>query len=430
MSDIGRIHRKEYELDVGRTRGESRAGRVPAGGGTKKTQSRQASAGNSRKPAAGKQAVRTVDPVIIAQAPGRIHFLGEHGDPFAGLYLSAAIDRWIKVAVSARKDNSLRFYAADLGERKRTTFINLKYKREDRWANYIKVAIPIFAKLGFPVKGLNFTVSGDIPQQIGLASSSAIEVAAAVALRGLFHAKISDKELVRLLTESHLSFFEENPNPVDYLVGLTARNNQLLIIDELSLSVIKIKSPFSRCKFILMDSRVPRFGVDTELAVRREKLKTGLEMLAQGREGASFREFATMDLLDSMGNLPEEIRRRSLHVVQEIRRVLDAEDYLARADLPGFSRLIFHSHESLRDLYEVSCPEIDWMVKRAQETAGVLGARMMGQGFGGCTYTIIKNEAVKGYRERLDDYERIFGFHPAIYEVKLATGSRVVKNNR
>jgi galactokinase len=352
--------------------------------------------------------------------------LGEHGDPFAGLYLSAAIDRWIKVAVSARKDNSLRFYAADLGERKRTTFINLKYKREDRWANYIKVAIPIFAELGFPVKGLNFTVSGDIPQQVGLASSSAIEVAAAVALRGLFHAKISDRELVKQLSAAHLSFFEENPNPADYLIGLSARNNQLLLVDESSLTVTKIKSPFSRCKIILMDSRVPRFGVDTELAVRREKLKAGLEMLAPGRE-ASFREFATMDIMDSMGHFPEEIRRRSLHVVQEIRRVLDAADYLARADLPGFSRLVFHSHESLRDLYEVSCPEIDWMVKRAQETVGVLGARMTGQGFGGCTYTIIKNEAVKGYRERLDDYERIFGFHPAIYEVKLATGSRVVK---
>ncbi|MDR0456706.1 MAG: galactokinase [Treponema sp.] len=426
MLDIGPIHRREYEIDIGRTRGESRPGRTPAGDSRKKTPSSRASAGNSRKPAAGKQAAKAVEPVIIAQAPGRIHFLGEHGDPFAGLYLSAAIDRWMKVAVSARKDSSLRFYAANLGERKRTTLINLKYKREDRWANYIKAVIPLFIELGYPVKGLNFTVSGDIPQQIGLASSSAIEVAAAVALRGFFRAKISDRELVKRLAAAHVSFFEENPNLADYLIGLSARNDQLLIVDESSLSVTKIKSPFSRCKFILMDSRVPRLGVDTELAARRDELKAGLEMLSQGREGASFREFATMDIMDSMGNLPEEIRRRSLHVVQEIRRVLDAGDYLQRADLPGFSRLIFHSHESLRDLYEVSCPETDWMVKRAQETIGVLGARMTGQGFGGCTYTIIKNEAVKGYRERLDDYERIFGFRPGIYEVKIATGSRIV----
>ena len=385
MLDIGPIHRREYEIDAGRS-----------------------------------------DSVVVAQAPGRMHLLGEHGEPFGGLYLSAAIDRWVKVAISPRKDNSVRFYAPDLNERKRTTFVNLKFKREDRWANYIKVAIYIFMGLGVPMKGMNFTLMGTIPQQIGLASSSAIEVAAAVALRGFLRVKMSDRELIRRLSASHLSFLEEESRPADYLIGLLARNGYLLIVDEPNMTVTKIKSPFSRCKFILMDSRVPRLGVEAELAARREDLKAGLEMLSQGREGANFREFAEMDLMNSMGNFPEEIRRRSLHVVQEIRRVLDAGDYLARADLAGFSRLIFHSHESLRDLYEVSCPEIDWMVKRAQETDGVLGARMTGQGFGGCTYTIIKNEAVNGYRERIDDYERIFGFHPGIYEVKLATGSKVV----
>jgi galactokinase len=385
MLDIGPIHRREYEIDAGRS-----------------------------------------DSVVIAQAPGRIHFLGEHGGAFGGLYLSAAIDRWIKVAITPRRDNSVRFFAPDLGERKRTTLANLKYKREDRWANYIKTAIFLFSGLEVPMKGMNFTVIGDIPPQIGLASSSAIEVAAAVALRGFLHVKMTDQELFRHLVAAHRSFFEEEPRAADYLVGLSARSGHFLIVDEPNLMVTRIPSPFSRCKIILMDSRVPRLGAETELAARQDTLAKGLEMLAQGREGANFRDFAAMDLMNSMGNFPEEIRRRSLHVVQDIRRVLDAGDYLMRADLPGFSRLIFHSHESLRDLYEVSCPEIDWMVKRAQETEGVLGARMMGHGFGGCTYTIIKNEAVNGYRQRLDDYERIFGFHPGIYEVKITTGSKVV----
>jgi galactokinase len=450
MLDIGLIHRKEYELDVGRSRGEFRPVRGSAGASKGEKQPQQLLKGKkgaaktaippqkskvkrltdpiTSKKNAAKTVTEVHNPVVVAEAPGRIHFLGEHGSPFAGLYLSAAIDRWIKVAVNSRKDNSLRFYAADLSERKRTTLVNLKYKREDRWANYIKVAIHVFTELGYSFKGLNFTIVGNIPQQIGLGASSAIEVAAAVALRELLHAKVSDKNLIKQLAASHLAFFEDSPPVADYLIGLSARNNQLLLVDEPGMTAAKIKSPFSRCKFILMDSRVPQLGVQAELEARREALKSGLEMLAQGREGASFREFAAMDLMDSMGDFPEEIRRRSLHVVQEIRRVLDAGDCLARADLAGFSRLIFHSHESLRNLYEVSCPEIDWMVKRAQETAGVLGARMTGQGFGGCTYTIIKNEAVNGYRERLDDYERIFGFRPGIYELKIATGSRIIRN--
>jgi galactokinase len=452
MLDIGPVHRREYISDTGRAGTPSAGNSTVKKGGVrvvnaKSSKKGTAYKGNTTSPKGTASKGSTVSKgkgaskgggapkgcddvskqVVIAQAPGRLHLLGEHGYPGAGLYLSAAIDRWVKVAVSARKDSSLRFYAADLGERKRTTLANLKFKREDRWANYIKVAIHVFAKLGFPVKGANFTVIGNIPQQIGLASSSAIEVASAVALKGLLHVKIDDMDLALRLADAHEFIFGKPGDLVDYITGLSARSDQFLVIDEQDLSVTKIKSPFSRCKIIIMDSRVPRLGIDRELDTRREDIKTGLAMLSQGREGASFREYAAMDLIESLGNLPEEIRRRSLHVVQEIRRVFGARDYLMRGDLPDFSRLVFNSHESLRDLYEVSCPEIDWMVKRAQETIGVYGARMTGQGFGGCTYTIIKNEMVSEFKSRLDDYERIFGFRPAIYEVKLAAGSKVVK---
>ena len=366
------------------------------------------------------------DTVVVAEAPGRIHFLGEHSEPNAGLFLSAAIDRWIRVAVSARKDSSLRFYAADLGERKRTTMINLKFKREDRWANYIKVGIHLFTELGFPIKGLNFSVVGDIPQQVGLASSAALEVAAATALKSFFRASMNDAEFLERLSAAHIAYFGKNGEDVNYLISTSARKDTLLIVDESTLEVQKISSPFSRYKILIMDSRVPRFGVENELNQRMEDIKKGMELLSQKREGASFREYATSDLVESMGDLPEEIRRRSMHVVQEIRRIYDADDALKRGDLKAFSRIIFHSHESLRDLYEVSCPEIDWLVKRAQEIDGVLGSRMTGQGFGGCTYTILKDSAVEEYKRRLEDYERIFGFHPVVYEVKLAPCRRLV----
>jgi galactokinase len=128
-----------------------------------------------------------------------------------------------------------------------------------------------------------------------------------------------------------------------------------------------------------------------------------------------------------MGDLPEDIRRCCLHVVQELRRIYGAEDALKQPDLPALSRIILHSHESLRDLYEVSCPEIDWLVKRAGEIEGVLGSRMTGQGFGGCTYTIIAEKAIGEYRRRLEDYERIFGFHPLIYNIRPAAGAALVK---
>ena len=385
MRDIGLIHRQEYELADDRS-----------------------------------------EPVAIAEAPGRIHFMGEHGEPSAGFFLSSAIDRYIQVAISMRKDNSLRFYAADLGERKRTTLVNLKYKREDRWANYLKVAIHIFAELGYPIKGLNFTVSGNIPQQVGLASSSAIEIATVIALKGLLKANITEKDILYRLTAAKTLFFCAGHSPVDYLIALSARKDQFLTVDEQSMRVKKVKSPLSKYKLLVMDSRVPRMGVDDELRQRRSEIRKGLNLLSGRNPEVSFRDFAATDLVESMGNLPEDIRRRCLHIVRELRRVNDAEDSLKRSDYSLFSKIIYHSHESLRDLYEVSCPEIDWLVKRAQEQDGVLASRMTGHGFGGCTYTFIRDDVVDVYKKRLEDYERIFGFHPVLYEMKLSGGTRLV----
>jgi galactokinase len=389
MMDIGPIHRKEYELDADRS-----------------------------------------EPVVIAEAPGRIHYLGEHGEPKAGLYLSSAINRCIRVAVSMRKDNSLRFFAADLGERKRTTLVNLKYKREDRWSNHIKVAIHIFAELGYPVKGLNFTITGDIPQQVGLASSSALEAAAAMALKGFFKAPVNEKDLLNRLVASKNLFFGGNFSLVDYLVIFQAKQDQFLLVDESVPEVKRIKSPLSKYKLLIMDSRVPRMGVEEELKQRGKDIQKGLELLSRKKQGATFRDYVTEDLVESMGNLPEELRRRSMHVVQEIRRVNDAGEALKAGDFSSLGKIFYHSHESLRDLFEVSCPETDWLVKRAQELEGAMGSRMTGQGFGGCTYTFIKESAIADYKKRLEDYERIFGFHPVIYEIRLATGARIIPEEK
>jgi len=388
MLNVGQIHRKEYEL-VGRS-----------------------------------------TPVVIGEAPGRVHFLGEQGEPESGFFLSAAIDRFINVAVSPRKDNSFRFFAADLVERKRSTLANLKYRREDRWANYLKTAVILFAEMGYPMKGLNFSFCGDIPQNIGLASSTAIEAAAAAALRSLLRIQISDMDLAQKLKDTHFAMFGNSTPLADYQVCLMARKDQFLILDISAGEVKKIKAPLAGFRILLVDSRVPRLGAERELASRRADTLKGLELLSQSREGISFKDFASTDLLESLGDFPEKIRRRSMHIVEEIHRVNEAADALERCDLALLSKIIYHSHESLRDLYEISCPEIDWLVKRAQEIEGAAGSRITGVGFGGCTYTIIRRELVETYKRRVEEYERIFGFRPVIYEVKLATGARVLPEKK
>jgi len=390
MLNIGQLHRREYELENDRTVS-----------------------------------------VVTAEAPGRVHFLGASAPSLVeetdhDFFLSAAIDRFINVAVSQRKDNSFRFYAADLNERKRSTLANLKYRREDRWANFLKPAIQLFCDLGCPMKGLNFSFCGDIPQHIGLASSTAIEIAAATALKSLLHVQLGDMEFAQKLKEAHETIFGGTAPLVDYLVCLLTRKDQFLAVDSSETEVRMIKSPFNNFRFLLVDSRVPRMGAEGEISSRRTDILKGLELLSQKSDGAEFKDYASTDLLEVMGHFPEQIRRRCMHIVQEIGRVDDASDALERADLASLAKIIYHSHESLRDLYEISCPEIDWLVKRAQEIEGAAGSRMTGIGFGGCTYTIIRRELVEEYKKRLEDYERIFGFRPAIYEVKLATRARVI----
>ncbi len=243
--------------------------------------------------------------------------------------------------------------------------------------------------MGCPIKGLNFSFCGNIPQQIALGSSTAIEVAAAVALRSLLRVQINETDLAQKLYEAHINFFGGEAFLADYQVCILARKNQFFFIDTSSGEILKIKSPFSQFCFLIVDSRVPRIGAEKELAARKADTEKGLEFLSHKLEGAAFKDFGSGDLLEVLGDFPEQIRRRTVHVVEEIRRIKDAVDALQRGDIVYFAKIIFRSHESLRDLYEISCPEIDWLVKRAQEIEGAAGARMTGLGFGGCIYTIL-----------------------------------------
>jgi galactokinase len=366
------------------------------------------------------------DKIIVGEAPGCLHYLGDHGQLKDALYLSSSIDRTVQVAISLRKDNSLRFFAADAGERKRTTLANLRYKREDRWSNYVKTALYLFAEMGCKVRGLNVTIFGNIPKHLSLAANQAIEIASALVLRRFFLSNLGDKELLSRISAAHTAFYENENKIVDYLCIMKARKNNFLVINEERLEVTRIKNPFTKYKIMLFDSRVPLIDVEAELRLRRKDIEKGFEILSKKRQGFSFKDYTSSDLDELMGSLNEETRRRSLFVVQEIARIHEVEKALAAKDEDAFARAIFHSHEGLRDMYDVSCPETDWLVKRAQETQGVLGSRLTGRGFGGCTYAIIRADMVDEYQKKFEDYERIFGFHPVTYEIQPAAAARVL----
>ena len=365
-------------------------------------------------------------PACVASAPATVKLLGEHTASSDGIVLAAAISSEMKVAISLRKDSSMRFFASDLGERKRASTGTLKYKREDRWANHVKSIYDYFSKLyDFQGKGINVTISGNVPQGLGLGISAAINMATALALKSVFGFSIRNEELAELTCKAQSVFMEKIVPVYDYLAGIAPGIR--------SLSIIDLRIPRRRAvqfldeswNLILTDSRVPRASAENELKQRIEDCKKCLQYIAP-RGGKTLRDVKMSDLDDLMGVLPESVRRRCIHIVEETARVLEAEDALAKQDAAAFGRIMNKSHASLRNHYEISCPEVDWLVKRSLEIDGILCSRMTGPGFGGCILSVMKIDALDEYRKRLEEYERIFGFRAQIYETSINGGMRVI----
>lgn len=365
-------------------------------------------------------------PGCVAFAPAVVKLLGEHTASNDGVVLAAAVSFEMKVAVSLRKDSSMRFFASDLNERKRASTGTLKYKREDRWANHIKSVYDYFSKIyDFEGKGINVTISGNVPPNLGLGISAAINMATAMAIKTIFGLNIKNEELAELACKGQSVFLEKNVPLYDYLACIAPGIRSLSIIDLRTSRRRAVQFLEDTWNLILTDSKVPRSSVEVELRQRVEDCKKCLQYLSP-RGNRTLRDIKISELDDLMGVLPESVRRRCIHVVEESSRVLEAEDALARQDAAAFGRIINKSHASLRNHYEISCPEIDWLVKRSLEIDGVLCSRMTGPGFGGCIVSVMKSEALDEYKKRLEEYERIFGFRAQIYETSINGGLKAL----
>jgi len=370
-----------------------------------------------------------IEPEVISEAPGVINLLGEHTDFSDGYVLQVAINNSVKVSMSRRDDNSLRFFASDLGERKKTTIANLKYKREDRWANYIKGVLFEFIQLGYNFKGLDITISGDVPQAVGLGSSAAIGVASALALRNLFNFEISDIQLVQAAYLSESAFIGNTERLTDQFCSYYAEENSSVFLDVRTLEYANIPFELDEYRLVITNSNVPVVDSEEEIRERQAECQKCVGILNLKSSGSSLRDFDQADLDLSMGKLSEASRRLCLHVVDENQRVVDGKKYLEQRDYRSFGRLMNRSHESLRDNFEVSCPELDWLVKRAAEIDGCAGSRMAGPGFCGCTVSLMREDAFAKYDIRLEEYDRIFGFEAEYFICEPADKAQILYSN-
>ncbi|MBO5607364.1 MAG: galactokinase [Treponema sp.] len=374
-------------------------------------------------------------PEVVAMAPGRVHLIGEHCSFFKDKTLSMAVNLPVYVAASKRQDTNLRFYFVQMGERKRGGLSNLKFKKEDKWANAVKSVIYGFSSSGFECGGVDFTIYSNILPSAGFGITTAIKIATAWAVKSLFKFRCGEDAMVKVLEKANKQFPGMYNFRADIFTGVYSKENTIVLTDHARGTYDLLPFKFSDKTILLTDARVPRVTTWNEESLRQPENVLLLGELKERKStvyGGWQYEANGSDRSEVLSVVNEDVRRHLTCVMNEHQYVLEAQAALAKDDFSGFSKAVNHSHENMRDLYDISCPEIDWLLKRVQEidTADprnpVNCGRITGKGFGRCTYTILRNEDVPRYREKLSEYERIFGFTPECFEVKTARGVRLV----
>ncbi|MDC7222889.1 MAG: galactokinase family protein [Spirochaetales bacterium] len=364
------------------------------------------------------------EPRIIVSAPGQVNLMGERNE-FADAYvMGMALDKRLTMALSLTEENSLYLYSATLGERKKVNLSTLKNKREDRWANYFKGIIVAFLQLGAEPAGVKVTIGGDLPPGIGLGSSSAMQVAFAFALNELFDCGFSLIQLADIARLADYQFLKDDSGIASPLISCLGREGNLLMIDTKDLTSEMYPIDCENHSLIITNSHVPfHLGKDDQIDFRQEYKDAG-EIIRKHKMASSLRDLTGRDISQTVEILSEDTRRYCLHLSEENQRVLDMKEALEGGDCEQVARLLIRSHESLRDLLEISCPELDWLVKRVQEMTPLSGSRMFGPGFGGCTISLIHDSNIAKYEEVLEEYERIFGFKAEYFLCRPSAGVR------
>jgi galactokinase len=362
----------------------------------------------------------------IFTAPGRVNIIGEHTDYNDGFVLPCAIEFYTHVAISPRVDHKLVLRSAEFSEPFEFDLSSMPRKPLGTWADYVVgVAITLRAA-GYVMHGANLLVHGEVPIGAGLSSSAAIEVATALALLSLTDAKPPLQEVAKLCQRAENEFVGAHVGIMDQFVSCLGKAGHALLLDCRSLEFELVPVP-AEVKLVICNTMMKHEHSGGEYNRRREECEAGVRILSAAFPGIKALRDASREQLSSCANaMPPVIYKRCLHVVEENHRVSEAAECLRSGNLGQMGRFMRESHRSLRDLYEVSCRELDIMVEEAEGLPGFYGGRMTGGGFGGCTVNLVSSSNAEAFRERIAErYLRRTGISSDTYICSPANGAGV-----
>lgn len=364
-------------------------------------------------------------PQFTIFSPGRIDLMGIHTDYNEGFVLASAIDRGTQIAISKRNDDKVTVYSKNIGMKSMFPLSDITPTDSNaRWSNYVRGVFKYIIEKGFNVSGANIALSGNIPTGGGLSSSASLELGIGTAIKALNGLDISPVELAFIGKRAENEFVGVQTGIMDQFTCALGKKGYGLFIDCRSFDYKLVPIDMNEVKIVVFNTDKRRGLVDSEYDTRRKQCEEGAKILGvKALRDVSVEMFETCK-----SELEGDIRKRVEHVVYENDRVLKSVKALEEKDFVAFGKLMNEGHDSARDLYEVSCPELDTMVNISRAQEGVLSARLAGAGFGGCTVSIIKNDALKKVIPIIcKEYKKQTGLNPEAYICSAEDGAHVVR---
>jgi galactokinase len=361
----------------------------------------------------------------VFSAPGRVNLIGEHTDYNEGFVLPFAIDKRTYVGIAPRTDGMVRAHTRTLKKSVQFALSDPVPGNVD-WSTYLRGVITVLAGKGIETNGADILIDSNVPFGAGLSSSAALEIALGMAISEAAATAIDPRELAFASQQVEHRFAGVRSGIMDQFASALGESGSALLIDCRSLEVKPVHLRLEDTILVICDSRVKHSLASSEYNRRREECEEGVKLLGSHMKGVnSLRDITAADFESLAHELPDVIRRRCRHVISENARTLAAAAALERGDLLETGRLMVLSHQSLRDDYEVSCPELDLLVETATAMPGVSGARMTGGGFGGCTINLLQKSAYEEFEDAINAaYRATFNQEPHISIVVPSEGAR------
>jgi len=380
---------------------------------------------------------------LVVKSPGRINLIGEHIDYNHGFVLPAAIDKFIELAIGKRTDGAIHMVALDLEETIILPIHNLA-PHATVWVNYIIGVVDQvfnnlatnennFAKIKEDFNGgFSICIQGNIPLGAGLSSSAAVECAVLFALNELYHLSLTKMQMALMAQSAEHKFAGVNCGIMDMFASLHGEKNKAILLDCYSLAFTYYPLALNDYSIVLFDTQIKHALASSEYNTRRLECEQGLKIIQEKYPTVkTFRDISIEQVeacLASNDVNGSKVYQRCKYVVEEIQRVQLAVQDLGKGDMQAFGKKMFETHKGLSSLYEVSCPELDFLVEAVSNNENVLGARMMGGGFGGCTINIIKKSAVEEITKELTaSYAQVMHKELAVYITSIEDGTHIVE---